>query len=142
MVSTQRLAQHIDAIKTVFWHVGFWLPVFLVSAAHTEPMMVGPLTLRPLLSWLYCSFGAVGIVFFLWACLLQTRPPGLLSVVASSKPICGLLFSAVLYGARPLAELMVGVLAVEFRILLVTLEKRQLRNETRLRSDVELRRAA
>ena len=125
MVYTQRLVQRIDSTRTIFWQVGFSLPVFLLGAAMWEPMMVGPLTLGPLLSWLYCSIGVVGIGFVLWIRLLETNSPGLLSVFVFPTPIFGVLFSALVYREALPAELIIGVLCVAFGILLVTLEKRR-----------------
>lgn len=142
MVYTQRLVQTIDVIRTVFWQVGFSLPVFLVCAVATEPMMVGPLTLGPLLAWLYCSFGVVGVAFILWARLLQTNSPGLLSVFVFPTPIFGVLFSTFIFAHRPPPELLVGLVAVALGILLVTLEKRKRTIEMAGAGLSELRRAA
>lgn len=142
MVYTQRLVQTIDVIRTVFWQVGFSLPVFLVCAVATEPMMVGPLTLGPLLAWLYCSFGVVGVAFILWARLLQTNSPGLLSVFVFPTPIFGVLFSTFIFAHRPPPELLVGLVAVALGILLVTLERRKRTIEMGGAGLSELRRAA
>lgn len=125
MVYTQRLVQTIDSTRTVFWQVGFSLPVFLVCAAAAEPWMVGPLTAGPLLAWLYCSFAVVGVAFILWVRLLEANSPALLSVFVFPTPIFGVLFSELIYGERLPAELLVGVAGVAFGILLVTLEKRK-----------------
>lgn len=142
MVYTQRLVQTIDVIRTVFWQVGFSLPVFLVCAVATEPMMVGPLTVGPLLAWLYCSFGVVGVAFILWARLLQTNSPGLLSVFVFPTPIFGVLFSTFIFAHRPPPELLVGLVAVALGILLVTLERRKRTIEMGGAGLSELRRAA
>lgn len=142
MVYTQRLVQTIDVIRTVFWQVGFSLPVFLVCAVATEPMMVGPLTVGPLLAWLYCSFGVVGVAFILWARLLQTNSPGLLSVFVFPTPIFGVLFSTFIFAHRPPSELLVGLVAVALGILLVTLERRKRTIEMGGAGLSELRRAA
>lgn len=143
MVYTQRLVQTIDVIRTVFWQVGFSLPVFLVCAVAAEPeMMVGELTLGPLLAWLYCSFGVVGVAFILWARLLQTNSPGLLSVFVFPTPIFGVLFSTLIYDHRPPPELLVGLVAVALGILLVTLERRKRTIEMDGGGLSELRRAA
>ncbi len=142
MVYTQRLIQSIDSTKTVFWQVGFSLPVFLVCAVIAEPMMVGPLTLGPLISWLYCSFGVVGVAFILWVRLLKTNSPGLLSVFVFPTPIFGVLFSALIYRESPPTELVVGVAGVALGILLVTLEKRKQALETETEPRLALGRAA
>ena len=125
MVYTQRLVQFIDPVRTVFWQVGFSLPAFLACAVAWEPMMVGPLTLGPLLAWLYCSLGVVGLAFLLWIRLLKTNSPALLSVFVFPTPIFGVLFSALVYAERPPVELIVGVLGVASGILIVTLERRK-----------------
>lgn len=124
MVYTQRLVQTIDSTKAMFWQVGFAIPIFLVCAALTEPMLVGPLTIGPVLSGLYCAIGVVGVAFVLWVRLLKTNSPGLLSVFVFPTPIFGVLFSALIYGESPSADLIVGLLGVAFGILLVTLERR------------------
>lgn len=124
MIYTKRLVQTIDSTKAMFWQVGFSIPIFLVCAALTEPMLVGPLTLGPVLSWLYCSFGVVGVAFILWVRLLKTNSPGLLSVFVFPTPIFGVLFSALIFAERASSELVIGVLGVAFGILLVTLEAR------------------
>ncbi len=142
MIYTQRLVQFIDPVRTVFWQVGFSLPVFLVCAVLWGPMMVGPLTLGPLLAWLYCSLGVVGLAFLLWIRLLKTNSPALLSVFVFPTPIFGILFSALIYGERPPVELIVGVLGVASGILLVTLERRGEAVETAMRATPGLRRAA
>ena len=133
MVYTQRLVQRMHSTRVIFWQVGFSLPVFLLGAAIFEPMMVGPLTLGPLLSWLYCSFGVVGIAFVLWIRLLETNSPALLSVFVFPTPIFGVLFSALIYSEMLPAELIIGVLCVAFGILIVMLEKRHQELETRAR---------
>ncbi len=125
MVYTQRLVQNIEPTKTIFWQIGFSLPVFLVCASIAEPLTVGPLTMRVIASWLYCSLLVVGVAFMLWVRLLQTHSPGLLSVFVFPTPIFGVLFSAVIYGETPPPELMVGVGAVALGTLLVTMEKRR-----------------
>ena len=142
MVYTQRLIQSIDSTKTVFWQVGFSLPVFLVCAVLAEPMMVGPLTLGPLISWLYCSFGVVGVAFILWVRLLKTNSPGLLSVFVFPTPIFGVLFSALIYRESPPVELLIGVAGVALGILLVTMENRKQVRETETESRPQLGRAA
>ena len=142
MVYTQRLIQFIDSTRTVFWQVGFSLPVLLVCAALAEPLMVGPLTPGPLISWLYCSFGVVGVAFILWVRLLKTNSPGLLSVFVFPTPLFGVLFSALIYRESPTVELLVGVAGVALGILLVTLEDRQRVGDTKVESRPELGRAA
>ena len=125
MVYTQRLVQNIEPTKTIFWQVGFSLPVFLVCASVAEPLTVGPLTLRVIAAWLYCSLLVVGVAFMLWVRLLQAHSPGLLSVFVFPTPIFGVLFSAAIYGERPPPELLIGVAAVACGILLVTMERRR-----------------
>ena len=142
MLYTQRLVQRVTEVRTTFWQVGCSLPVFLVCATLFEPPMVGPLTLGPLLSWLYCSFGVVGVSFILWVRLRKTNSPALLSVVVFPTPIFGVLFSALVMGEAPPAELIVGVLAVAFGILLVTMERRRRAFESAGPAEVALRRAA
>ncbi len=125
MVYTQRLVQHMDPLRVIFWQVGFSLPVFLLFAAIFEPLMVGPLTLWPFVSWMYCSFGVVGIAFVLWIRLLEKNSPALLSVFVFPTPIFGVAFSAWIYSEAMPAELIVGVLCVAFGILIIMLEKRR-----------------
>ncbi len=142
MIYTQQLVQAIDSTKAMFWQVGFSIPIFLVCAGLTEPMLVGPLTIGPILSWLYCSFGVVGVAFILWVRLLETNSPGLLSVFVFPTPIFGVLFSALIYAERPSPELLVGVLGVAFGILLVTLERRHQAIRPAEEATLELGRAA
>lgn len=125
MVYTQRLVQHMDPLRVIFWQVGFSLPVFLLFAAIFEPLMVGPLTLWPFVSWMYCSFGVVGIAFVLWIRLLEKNSPALLSVFVFPTPIFGVAFSAWIYSEAMPAELIIGVLCVAFGILIIMLEKRR-----------------
>ena len=134
MVYTQRLVQTVNSTKAMFWQVAFSIPIFLGAAALTEPPLVGPLTLGPVLSWLYCSFGVVGVAFVLWVRLLETNSPALLSIFVFPTPIFGVLFSALIYGERPPPELLVGVAGVAVGILLVTLERR--RREARPAADL------
>lgn len=142
MVYTQRLVQRIDSTKAIFWQVGFSLPVFLICALATEPMMVGPLTARVIVSSLYCSFLVVGVAFILWVRLLEAHSPGLLSVFVFPTPIFGVLFSAMIYGEKPPPELMIGVGAVALGILVVTLEKRRDSVEIGQREDAAIQKAA
>ena len=123
MVYTQRLVQYIDPIRTVFWQVGFSLPVFLVGGALLEPMMVGPLTLGPVLAGLYCSVVVVGYAFLLWVRLMKTNSPALLSIFVFPTPLFGIVFSAMIFGERPPVELVLGVVGVASGILLVTLDR-------------------
>ena len=125
MVYTQRLVQHMHPLRVIFWQVGFSLPVFLLFAAIFEPPMVGPLTLWPFVSWMYCSFGVVGIAFVLWIRLLEKNSPALLSVFVFPTPIFGVAFSALIYSEAMPAELIIGVLCVAFGILTIMLEKRR-----------------
>ena len=125
MVYTQRLVQHMHPLRVIFWQVGFSLPVFLLFAAIFEPPMVGPLTLWPFVSWMYCSFGVVGIAFVLWIRLLEKNSPALLSVFVFPTPIFGVAFSALIYSEAMPAELIIGVLCVAFGILIIMLEKRR-----------------
>ncbi len=125
MVYTQRLVQNIEPTKTIFWQIGFSLPVFLVCAGIAEPLTVGPLTMRVIAAWLYCSLLVTGVAFMLWVRLLQAHSPGLLAVFVFPTPIFGVLFSAMIYGETPPPELLIGVAAVAVGILLVTLEKRR-----------------
>ena len=104
--------------------------------------MVGPLTPGPLLAWLYCSFGVVGIAFLLWVRLLKANSPALLSVFVFPTPIFGILFSALVFGERPPIELVIGVAGVVSGILLVTLERRKSAVGTAMETSPELRPAA
>ena len=121
MIYTQRVVQAVDSVRALFWQVGFAIPIFLACAALTEPMLVGPLTIGPVLAGLYCAIGVIGVAFVLWVRLLKRNSPGLLSVFVFPTPIFGVLFSALIYGEKPSADLVVGVLGVAFGILLVTL---------------------
>ena len=142
MVYTQQLVQRINSTKTIFWQVTFSLPVFLVCAALAEPMMVGPLTLGPILAWLYCSFFVFGIAFILWVRLLEAHAPGLLAVFVFPTPIFGVLFSALFFGEKPPPELVLGVLSVAFGVLLVTLERRNKSSVAMQPDGEQLRQAA
>ena len=122
IIYTKGLLRSMDPTKALFWQVAFSLPVFLACAFASEPLMVGPLTRGPLLAWLYCSVGVVGLGFILWARLLQANSPSLLSIFVFPTPIFGILFSAMIYGERPSLELAFGVIGVASGILLVTLE--------------------
>ncbi len=124
MIYTQRLVQDIDPIKAMFWQCGLSLPMFLAWAALTGPMMVGPLTARPILALLYCSVCVVGIAFVLWTRLLEANPPGLISVFVFPTPLFGVLFSALIYGERLAAELVIGLAGVTLGILVVQFERR------------------
>ncbi len=136
MVYTQRLVQTISPIKVMFWQCGLSVPMFLAWAALTEPMLVGPLTTGPILAWLYCSVGIVGVAFVLWTRLLQSNSPGLISVFVFPTPLFGVLFSAMIYGESLSAELVIGVIGVAFGILVVSLDRRReaLRAERKARS--------
>lgn len=124
MVYTQKLVQKIDPIRTIFWQVVFSLPCFLVVAAVFEGPAVVELATRPVVAMLYCSFGVVGVAFILWVRLLKQYPPGLISVFVFPTPLFGVLFSALVYGERIGAELLLGVAAVATGILIVSWEKR------------------
>ncbi len=124
MVYTQRLVQDINPVKAMFWQCGLSLPMFLVWAGLTEPMMVGPLTAGPIVAWMYCSVGVVGIAFVLWSRLLESHPPGLISVFVFPTPLFGVLFSALIYGERLAAELVIGLAGVTLGILVVQFERR------------------
>ena len=114
----------------------------MISAALTEPILVGPLTPGVILSWLYCSFAVVGVAFILWVRLLEAHSPGLLSVFVFPTPIFGVLFSAMIYGERPPPELIIGVIGVALGVLLVTLERRRENTEAISRPEPSARKAA
>ena len=124
MVYTQRLVQWIHPVRAIFWQVGFSLPVFLPCALAAEPLMVGPLTLEAMLSWLYCSLAVVGFAFVMWIRLLEAHSPGLLSVFVFPTPLFGVVFSALILGEDLPAGLLAGVASVALGILLVALERR------------------
>lgn len=124
-VYIQRLVQRMDATKAMFWQVAISIPVFLVLGALTEPMLVGPLTVGPVLACLYCSVGVVGVAFIVWARLLKANPAGLISVFLFPTPVFGVLFSALILGERLATDLVFGVIGVAGGILLVTLEQRR-----------------
>ena len=118
MVYTQRLVQSMSPVKVMVWQCGLSIPMFLAFAAATEPMLVGPLTTGPVLAWLYCSVGIVGVGFVMWTRLLRDNSPGLLSVFVFPTPLFD--------GETLSAELVIGVLGVALGILVVSLERRRL----------------
>jgi len=122
MVYTKRLVKSIDPTRTIFWQVAFSVPVFLAGAALFEDPSI-EWAWRPALAMLYCSWGAVGIAFIVWARLIKEHPPGLISVFVFPTPLFGVLFSALLFGEALSAALIVGAVAVALGILIVTWER-------------------
>jgi O-acetylserine/cysteine efflux transporter len=70
------------------------VPLFLLIAAPSEPLVLGRLTWQAVAAISYQGIIVAGVCFILWAELLRRHSAGSLSMFAFLVPIAGILLSA------------------------------------------------
>lgn len=119
-VYTRWLVQNVDPIRAVVWQMAWSLPVFLVMAAATEPMLTGKLTWPPVAAIVYQGVVVAGVCFVGWAELLKKYSAGSVSMYAFLVPFAGVALSAALFGEKVNAGLVTGIVLVTAGVAIVT----------------------
>jgi drug/metabolite transporter (DMT)-like permease len=121
-VYTRWLVQHIEPTRTVVWQVAGSVPLFLVIAALSEPMVHGRLTHQAVLAICYQGVIVAGICFIIWAELLKRHAAGTLSMFAFLVPITGIALSSLFFDEPLRITLLVGGVLVLGGVYIVTRE--------------------
>jgi len=119
-IYTRWLVQGVEPVKTVVWQMAWSVPLFLVVAIVSEPMVYGQVTWQAVTAISYQGFVVAGICFIVWAELLKKHSAGTLSMFAFLVPITGIGLSTVLFGEKLRAPLVVGSLLALAGVWIVT----------------------
>lgn len=119
-VYTRWLVQTIDPTRAVVWQLGWSIPLFLVAALWSEPLLAGPLTAGPLAAIAYQGFIVAGFCFAAWASLLKKHSSGVVSMFAFLVPVAGITLSALVFGESITPRLVAGCLLVLAGVAVVT----------------------
>lgn len=119
-VYTRWLVQKIDPVRAIVWQLGWSVPLFLVFAFASEPLLSGPLTLRPAVAIAYQGFIVAGFCFVAWAALLKRHSSGDVSMYAFLVPVVGICLSALLFGEAITSRLVSGGALVLAGVAIVT----------------------
>lgn len=121
-VYTRWLVQSIEPTRTVVWQMAGSVPLFLVVAAVSEPMVNGRVTREAVLAIGYQGVIVAGICFIVWAELLKRHAAGTLSMFAFLVPITGIALSAWFFGEPLRWTLVAGGVLVLGGVWVVTRE--------------------
>ena len=119
VIFTRRMVQTMHPLKPVTWQMALALPIFFLPAVTLEPMTLKPLTAPPVLAILYQGPVIAGFCFVAWTTLLKKHAAGTLSMFGFTVPFFGVAASAVLFGERVGAQLVLGVALVTAGIYIV-----------------------
>lgn len=107
-VYTRWLVQNVDPVRTVVWQMAWSVPLFLLIAALSEPMVYGRVTWQAVAAISYQGFVVAGICFIIWAELLKRHSAGTLSMFAFLVPFAGIALSGWIFGEPLTQGLLVG----------------------------------
>lgn len=119
-VYTRWLVQHVDPARTVVWQMAWSVPLFLVIAVVSEPMVYGHVTWQAVAAISYQGFIVAGICFIVWAELLKKHSAGTLSMFSFLVPVAGIALSGWIFGEPLTASLLVGGLLALTGVFIVT----------------------
>lgn len=111
-VYTRWLVRSIDPVRSLVWQMALSVPLFLVFALATEPMVYGHVTMTAVLAILFQGFIVAGMCFVIWVRLLRRHAAGTLSMFAFLVPVSGIALSAWIFGERLEARLFLDTLLV------------------------------
>jgi O-acetylserine/cysteine efflux transporter len=119
-VYTRWLVQNVDPVRTVVWQMAWSVPLFLVVAAVSEPMVYGHVTWQAVAAISYQGFVVAGICFIVWAELLKKHSAGTLSMFSFLVPVAGIALSGWIFGEPLTTGLLVGGLLALVGVFIVT----------------------
>jgi len=119
-VYTRWLVQHVDPARTVVWQMAWSVPLFLLIAVVSEPMVYGHVTWQAVAAISYQGFVVAGICFIVWAELLKKHSAGTLSMFSFLVPVAGIALSGWIFGEPLTACLLVGGLLALTGVFIVT----------------------
>jgi drug/metabolite transporter (DMT)-like permease len=119
-VYTRWLVQKVDPVRTVIWQMAWSVPLFLLVAAVSEPMVYGHVTWQAVAAISYQGFVVAGICFIVWAALLKKHSAGTLSMYAFLVPISGIALSGWIFGEPLTSSLLIGGLLALTGVYIVT----------------------
>jgi O-acetylserine/cysteine efflux transporter len=119
-VYTRVLVQSIDPVRTVVWQMAWSVPLFLVIAAISEPMVYGHVTWQAVAAISYQGVVVAGICFIVWAELLKKHAAGTLSMFSFLVPIAGIALSGWIFGEPLTQGLVIGGLLALIGVFIVT----------------------
>ena len=119
-VYTRWLVQNVDPVRTVVWQMAWSVPLFLVIAAMTEPMVYGTVTWQAVTAISYQGFVVAGICFIVWAELLKKHSAGTLSMFSFLVPVAGIALSGWIFGEPLTPGLLTGGLLALAGVFIVT----------------------
>jgi len=123
-VYTRSLVQWIHPARTVVWMLTWSIPAFAIGALVTgEPLLIQPLTWKPVAAIAYQGFVVAGICFVGWAWLLRKHAAGQISMFSFVVPFAGITFSMVLLGEPLRTGLIMGACLAVSGLVLVTLAR-------------------
>ena len=91
------LVQRVDPARSILWQMVISVPLFLLAASVSEPMLLKPLTTEAICAILYQGVIVAGICFIIWAELLKKHAAGTLSMFSFIVPICGIALSSLMF---------------------------------------------
>lgn len=118
-VYTRWLVQTIDPARSIVWQMALSVPLFLVTASLSEPMLLKPLSTEAVCAILYQGVIVAGICFIVWAELLKKHPAGTLTMFSFIVPICGIALSTLMFREALAPGLFTGTALVLAGVLVV-----------------------
>ena len=119
-VYTRVLVQNIHPVRTVVWQMAWSVPLFLVIAALSEPMVHGHVTWQAVAAISYQGVIVAGICFIVWAELLKKHAAGTLSMFSFLVPIAGIALSGWIFNEPLTPGLVIGGLLALAGVFIVT----------------------
>jgi drug/metabolite transporter (DMT)-like permease len=107
-VYTRWVVQSIDPVRAIVWQMACSVPLFLIVAALSEPLLLKPISTEAILAITYQGAVVAGVCFIIWAQLLQRHSAGALSMYAFLVPVSGVVLSSILFGEALRPQLLVG----------------------------------
>jgi len=106
------LVQRVDPARSILWQILISVPLFLLIATVSEPMLLKPLTNEAIFAILYQGVVVAGLCFIVWAELLKKHAAGTLSMFSFIVPICGIWLSSIMFHEALAPGLFVGTALV------------------------------
>jgi drug/metabolite transporter (DMT)-like permease len=117
------LVQSVDPVRAVVWQMAWSVPLFLIIAAISEPMVHGSVTWQAVVAICYQGIVVAGICFIVWAELLKKHSAGTLSMFAFLVPICGVALSGMIFAEPLRATLLIGGVLAMAGVWVVTSQR-------------------
>ena len=118
-VYTRWLVQSIHPARSIVWQMLLSVPLFLLIAWPSEPMLLKPLSTEAVCAILYQGAIVAGICFIVWAELLKKHSAGTLTMFSFIVPICGIFLSTLMFHESLAPGLFTGTALVLAGVLVV-----------------------